>query len=270
EGRQKPIGVLVAQTLSRRKFSRTEVTLLKTAANQVAQILSHFRLRETLATKEKEREEYRRRMIEANRQLKDYEKVGGKTRVKAPTKIRRPRLVGLPAAPGFAQGVAHLVGTFLSSIERNQRARDIKAEQKRLEDAIERSRAELVALKVRMEPMMPEADLQIFDGHRLILEDEEFVKRIRDTNEKGYAAESALFRVIDELSAQMLAVADGYLRERATDFRDIGHRVLRHLRQEDRKGAFTKPTIIVAEELTLSQLTLVSHENLAGIALQSG
>ena len=117
---------------------------------------------------------------------------------------------------------------------------------------------------------MPEQDLKIFDGHRLILEDDEFVGRIRDTIETGYAAESALFRVIDELSAQMLAVADGYLRERATDFRDVGHRVLRHLRQEDRKGAFAKPTILVAEELTLSQLTLVSHENLVGIALQSG
>jgi len=270
EGRQKPIGVLVAQTLARRRFSRTETTLLRTAAAQIAQVLSHFRLRETLATREKEREEYRRRMIEANRQLKDYEKVGGKTRVKAPSKIRRPRLVGLPAAPGFAQGVAHVVGTFLSTIERNQRTRDIKGERKRLDDAVERSRAELVALKVRMEPLMPEADLQIFDGHRLILEDEEFIGRIHDSIEKGYAAESALFRVIDELSAQMLAVADGYLRERATDFRDVGHRVLRHLRQEDRKGTFSRPTIIVAEELTLSQLTLVSHENLAGIALQSG
>jgi phosphotransferase system enzyme I (PtsP) len=227
-------------------------------------------LRETLATKEKEREEYRRRMIEANRQLKDYEKVGGKTRVKTPSKVRRPRLVGLPAAPGFAQGIAHVVGTFLSTIERNQRSRDIKGELKRINDAVERSRLELVALKARMEPLMPEADLQIFDGHRLILEDDEFIGRVRDTIEKGYAAESALFRVIDELSAQMLAVADGYLRERATDFRDVGHRVLRHLRQEDRRGAFSKPTILVAEELTLSQLTLVSHENLAGIALQSG
>ena len=36
----------------------------------------------------------------------------------------------------------------------------------------------------------------------------------------------------------MLAVADNYLRERATDFRDVGHRVLRHLRQEDKKSAF--------------------------------
>ena len=270
EGRQKPHGVLVAQTLARRKFSRTEVTLLRTAASQIAQVLSHFRLRETLATKEKEREEYRRRMIEANRQLKDYEKVGGKTRVKTPSKVRRPRLVGLPAAPGFAQGIAHVVGIFLSTIERNQRSRDIKGELKRINDAVERSRAELVALKARMEPLMPETDLQIFDGHRLILEDEEFIGRVRDTIEKGYAAESALFRVIDELSAQMLAVADGYLRERATDFRDVGHRVLRHLRQEDRRGAFGKPTILAAEELTLSQLTLVSHENLAGIALQSG
>jgi len=270
EGRQKPIGVLVAQSLARRKYTRTEITLLRTAASQIAGVLTHFRLRETLATKEKEREEYRRRFVEANRQLKDFEKVGGKTRLRAPTKVRRPRLVGLPAAPGFAQGLAHVVGTFLSTIERNQRARDIKAERRRLDDALERSRAELVALKIRMEPLMPDADLQIFDGHRLILEDEEFIGRVRDSIEKGFAAESALFRVIDELSAQMLAVADGYLRERATDFRDVGHRVLRHLRQEDRKGAFSKPTIIVAEELTLSQLTLVSHDNLAGIALQSG
>src|SRR5215468_9639825 len=54
DGRHKPIGVLVVQTLRSRKFSTGEVRLLRTAANQVAQILSHFRLRETLATKEKE------------------------------------------------------------------------------------------------------------------------------------------------------------------------------------------------------------------------
>jgi phosphotransferase system enzyme I (PtsP) len=271
DGRKKPLGVLVAQTLERRKFTKSEIRLLGTAANQVAQILSHFRLRESLATKEKERLEYRRRMIEANRQLKDYEKVGGKTRVAAPLKIRRPRLVGLPAAPGFAQGHAHVVGTFLSTIDRNQRARDPKLEIRRLEDALARSKSELDALRARMAPLMPESDLKIFDGHRMILGDDEFIDRIRDTIAAGFTAESALFRVIEELSASMLAVADSYLRERATDFRDVGHRVLRHLRQEDRKGgAFSKSTIIIAEELTLSQLTLVSHEKLAGIALQSG
>jgi phosphotransferase system, enzyme I, PtsP len=270
EGKQPPLGVLVVQTLRRRKFGKEEARLLKTAGSQIAQRLSHFQLRETLATKEKERDEYRRRMIEANRQLKGYEKVGGTTRVAAPVKVHRPRLVGLAASPGFARGVAHVVGTFLSSIDRNLRGRDPKAESKRLDEALVRSRGELAALKVRMAPLMPESDLKIFDGHRQILDDEEFIGRIREAIKTGYAAESSLFRVIDELSAQMLAVADSYLRERATDFRDIGHRVLRHLRQEDKKSAFAKATILIAEELTLSQMTLVSHDNLAGIALQSG
>ena len=271
EAKQAPVGVLTVQTLRRRKFSKEDIRLLRTvAAAQVAQILSNFQLRETLATKEKERDEYRRRMIEANRQLKGYEKVGGATRVAQPVKMRRPRLVGLPASPGFARGIAHVVGTFMSTIDRNQRARDSKAEGRRLDEALVRSRSELDALKARMAPLMPEQELKIFDGHRLILEDEEFVKRIRETIGTGFSAESSLFRVIEELSAQMLSVADNYLRERATDFRDVGHRVLRHLRQEERKGAFSKPTILIAEELTLSQLTLVSHENLSGIALQSG
>jgi phosphotransferase system, enzyme I, PtsP len=270
DGRQKPIGVLVVQTLRSRKFGTGEARLLRTAANQVAQILSHFRLRETLATKEKERDEYRRRMIEANRQLKGYEKIGGETRVAAPVKVRRPRLVGLAAAPGFGHGVAHVVGTFLSTIDRNLRARDLRLEQKRLEEALARSLTELDAVRKRMAPLMPESELKIFDAHKMILQDEEFVGRIRDIVNTGFAAESALFRVIDELTSQLLAVADGYLRERATDFRDVGHRLLRHMRQDERRNAFSKSTILVADELTLSQLTLVSHDNLVGIAMESG
>ena len=270
EVRQKPVGVLTIQTRRRRTFSKTEIRLLRAAAAQLAQIMTQFQLRETLATKEKERDEYRRRMIEANRQLKGYEKVQGTTRVVRPVKMRRPQLVGLAAAPGFARGVAHVVGTFISTIDRNLRVADSKAELRRIEDALSRSGTELEALRSRMTPLMPEEDLKIFDGHRLILEDEEFIARIRDTIAMGYAAESSLFRVIDELSARMLTVADAYLRERATDFRDVGHRVLRHLRQEAGRGAFSKETILVAEELTLSQMTLVSHENLVGIALQSG
>ncbi|MGO9060778.1 MAG: phosphoenolpyruvate--protein phosphotransferase [Candidatus Binataceae bacterium] len=265
-----PIGVLVTQTLRKRKFTANEIRLLRAAANQLAQMLNNFRLRQTLATKEKERDEYRRRMIEANRQLKDYEKVGGKTRLARPVKIRRPRLVGLGAVPGFGHGVAHLVGTFLNTIDMNLRAEDREQELRRLEESLGKARGELTALKARMSNLMPEGELKIFDAHRLILEDDEFIGRIKTAIESGYAAESALFRVIDELSASMLAMADGYLRERASDFRDVGHRLLRHLRREDSRSPFVHPTILVSEELTLSQLTLLSHENLAGIALQSG
>jgi phosphotransferase system enzyme I (PtsP) len=265
-----PLGVLVLQTLRKRKFSATEIRLVKTAASQLAQMMTHFRLRETLLTKEKERDEYRRRMIEANRQLKDYEKVGGQTRLKTPVKIRRPRLVGLAAAPGFGHGVAHLVGAFFNTINVNLRTDDPEAELRRLDEGLRHSRTELDALRARMATLMPESELKIFDAHRLILEDDEFIGRIRASIEAGYSAESALFRAIDELSATLLAMADGYLRERASDFRDVGHRLLRHLRRDDTRTPFARPTILVAEELTISHLTLLSHQNLVGIALQSG
>jgi signal transduction protein with GAF and PtsI domain len=45
DSKREPMGVLVAQTLRRRKFTQTDIRLLKTAANQLAQALSHFRLR---------------------------------------------------------------------------------------------------------------------------------------------------------------------------------------------------------------------------------
>lgn len=266
----KPLGVLVVQTLRRRVFEEAEVRTFRAAANQVAQVFSRFRLRESLLTKEKERDEYRRRMIEANRQLKSFEKIRGTTRLVVAPKVRRPRLKGLAAVPGFAQGSAHVASGLLAAVNRNLRAQDPKAELQRLEEALARSRNELVALKNRMAALMAETELRVFDGHRLILEDQEFVGRIRTAIESGYAAPSALLRVVDELAASLGAVADGYLRDRATDLRDVGQRLLRHLERGAAGQAFDRPTVLVAEELTLSQLTLISHENLVGIALGSG
>ena len=212
--------------------------LLKTAANQVAQILSHFRLRETLATKEKERDEYRRRMIEANRQLKDYEKIGGETRVNAPVKTAPPAPGRIwRRRPASATAVAHVVGTFLSTIDRNLRTRDIRRPSTSASKRRSCARSpNSTRSRHRMASLMPESELKIFDGSQNDPARTMSSSAASATSSStGYAAESALFRVIDELSAQLLAVADGYLRERATDFRDVGHRVLRHLRQDDRR-----------------------------------
>ncbi len=267
---RKPIGVLVVQTLRARDFHADEIRLLRTASNQVAQILSHFNLREALITKEKERDEYRRRMIEANLQLKQFEKVGGKARRVTAPRIRRPRLVGLPASPGFGQGRAHIIGATQDNISRTQRTTAISAELARFEQAVERSRAELESLKRLMAPLMAEAELRIFDSHRLVLEDEEFLASIQNEIRAGYVAESAVMRVIDKFTSELSAIEDGYLRERATDMRDLGARLIRHLRQDDTLTTFGRPTVLVAEDLTLSELALIPHKNIAGIVLQSG
>ena len=121
-----------------------------------------------------------------------------------------------------------------------------------------------------MAPLMPEDDLEIFDAHRLILGDDEFIGRIRETIISGYAADSALFRVVDEMSASMMAVADGYLRERATDFRDVGHRILRHLRQDDKQFRLYQAHRHHRRRVDALAVTLVTHENLVGYRTSIG
>src|SRR4029450_6907485 len=69
-----PIGVLVVQTLRRRRFSRHEIRLLRAIAVQVGGITVQARLLEDLKSKEKQRREYRRRMVTAIKRLQAYER----------------------------------------------------------------------------------------------------------------------------------------------------------------------------------------------------
>src|SRR5207249_6907577 len=73
-----PIGVLVVQTLRRRKFSPHEIRILRAIATQVGGIIAQARLLEDLRSKEKERRDYRRRMVAAIKRLQAYEKTSGR------------------------------------------------------------------------------------------------------------------------------------------------------------------------------------------------
>ncbi len=72
--RRTPLGVLVVQTLRRRRFGGDELRLLRAIAAQVAGIIVQARLSESLESKEKERHEYRQRMVAAIQRLHAYEK----------------------------------------------------------------------------------------------------------------------------------------------------------------------------------------------------
>jgi phosphotransferase system, enzyme I, PtsP len=107
--RKKPLGVLVVQTLRRRRFGGEELRLLKAIAAHVGGIVAQLRLSETLESKEKERNEYRQRMLDAIQQLQAYED-GREGEEKAPEAgPRSARLVGVGAAPGFGMGTAHVL-----------------------------------------------------------------------------------------------------------------------------------------------------------------
>src|SRR6059036_1768442 len=145
-----PIGVLVVQTLRRRRFSTHEIRLLRAIAAQVGGIIMQARLLEDLKTKEKERREYRRRMVAAIKRLQAYEKTSVRP-AGAPRGRARARLNGLAAAPGFGRGTAHLMQPAVSfSLVEDTRAEDPAEERRRFRKALAESDVELGRLGQRL------------------------------------------------------------------------------------------------------------------------
>jgi phosphotransferase system enzyme I (PtsP) len=105
----------------------------------------------------------------------------------------------------------------------------------------------------------------------MMLEDPAFLDRIEILIRQGYAAETALKKVVEEHVEVLNRAGEEHFRDRATDIRDIGQRVLRHLLGlEEKEGPHGESLILVAEELSLSDLCLVDHSQLKGVVLASG
>src|SRR5438128_877319 len=134
-----PIGVLVVQTLRRRKFSAHEIRILREIASKVGPIIVTARLMEDLKSKENERREFRRRMVAAIKRLQAYEKTADRAEAAAPGR-GRARLNGLPAAPGFGRGQAHLLQPPVSfEVVEETRAAHAEEEKRRLKRALKES-----------------------------------------------------------------------------------------------------------------------------------
>jgi phosphotransferase system enzyme I (PtsP) len=268
----KPLGVLVVQTLRRRRFTANETRLLRAIAGRLAGVIVNARLVEEVRSKEQERREYRRRLEEATKRLQEAEETIGAPR-SAPGRARaQARLHGLAAAPGFGRGRAHLLRPPVSFETITARpAKQPAREQKRFARAVGQSREQVVSLKARLASRLPEFDGSIFDAHRLMLEDRGFLDKIEVLIRDGLAAESALKQVVDEYLETFAGMKDEYLRERAHDVKDVGLRVLRNLLGvEEQERPVAADTVLVAEEVTISDLVLIDHQHLRGIVLATG
>jgi len=266
-----PLGVLVVQTLRRRKFSASEIRLLRAIAAQVANVLVQARLVDDLR-QEKERRESREQIIRAMKRLHDFENRIEGGEAPARRKRREGRLNGLPAAPGFGRGRAHLLQPAVTfELLEEGRTDDVAAERLRFQRAVAESARELEILKARLARRLPEFDGAIIDSHAMMLEDRGFTGKVEAHVKSGCTAETALKRVVEEYLERFAAMRDEYLSERAADVKDVGLRVLRNLLGvEEPEVTLERDSVLVAEDITLSDLGLIDHEHLNGIVLMTG
>src|SRR5262245_2903492 len=268
--RRDALGVLVVQTSRRRRFTRDEVRLMTAVAVPVGGLLVQLRLLQSLESKEEERRGYQQRMLDAIKRLQAYERHQPST--SEPGEVTAVRLVGVPAAPGFGIGRAHLLVpevSFASIPERRPLAP--RKELARFQAAVERSVDEVERLKERMQASFPEIDAVLFDTQRLMLTDESFRARVEAEITAGASAETALARVINAMVGEFARLDDPYMQERAVDIKDIGQRALRNLLGvAERDRSFASAVILVGPELTLSDILLIDPEQLKGIVMGVG
>ncbi len=268
------IGVLVVQTSRRREFLPDEVRLLKAIASQVSSIIIQARLAESLEDKDRERRDYRKRMVNALKRLRTYE--GKRRREKSGRGGRqkwRARLTGLAAAPGFGYGIVHVMPARNElSLVKRVRIRNVQKEIERFREGVKHAIDQVIRLRYQMNDLICEEAGAIFEVHRLILDDPALHGQIEARIRKGHCnAEYAVTQVFLKHLETITQIGDRYLKERGADVRDAAQRVLDNLSgAKGRPLILPKDAILVAEDLSPADVTLIQGNHLRGIVLSTG
>lgn len=271
--RKKPLGVLVVQTSRRREFNRDEVRLLKTISDQVASIIIQARLLDSLKDKERERKEYHKRLIDAVRRLRSYERRRGEGGARGVVHKWRGRLTGLAASPGFGRGTAYVLSPRMNlrSVKK-ELTKNPQKEVERFRAAVEKGIAQVEELKQRMSRIISKEEGALFDVHRLILEDPTIIVQIESRIRKEhYVAEYAVSSVFEQYLQSFTRIEDEYLRERSGDVKDVAQRLLENLAGiKEEKVVVPRDAILVAEDLSPADLALIERDRFRGIVLATG
>ncbi|MBQ3334580.1 MAG: phosphoenolpyruvate--protein phosphotransferase [Eubacteriaceae bacterium] len=178
---------------------------------------------------------------------------------------------GINASPGIAIAKAFVyVKKELNISERT--IDDIAAEERRFNDAVEQSRAQLAAIYDRAVAELGAEEAAIFEAHAMFLDDPEFVGAIENDIAGGTSAEIATQKTTDMFSAMFDAMDDPYFKGRAADIKDVGTRILHNLLGVPMVDIshLDEDTIILAEDLAPSDTATMDKAHVKGFATDIG
>ncbi|AHM72356.1 phosphoenolpyruvate--protein phosphotransferase [Yersinia hibernica] len=234
--RRQLLGVLVVQQREHRQFDESEESFMVTLATQLAGILSQSQLNAIFG------------------------------------QYRQTRIRALAAAPGVAVAEGWQ-DTSQPSLDLVYAAStlDTAQERERLTQALGEAAAEFRRFSKRFAASSQKESAAIFDLYSHLLNDARLKRELFAQIDAGSVAEWAVKQVVEQFAAQFASLQDTYMRERASDLRALGQRLLFHL-DDSTSGASQWPErfILVADELTATLLAEVPQDRLAGVVVRDG
>jgi phosphotransferase system enzyme I (PtsP) len=240
---RKVMGVLVIQQKEQRKFDEGEEAFLVTMSAQLAGVIAH---------------------AEATGSIRGLGRQG--------KGIQEAKFVGVPGSPGAAVGRAVVVLPPADlEVVPDKAVDNIAIELELFNNALEGVRSDMRALSAKMATQLRPEERALFDVYLMMLEDAALGNEVVKVIRTGQWAQGALRQVIGEHVNRFELMDDAYLRERASDVKDLGRRLLAYL-QQARQQTLVYPDncILVSEELSPAMLSEVPEGKLVGLVSVQG
>ena len=182
-------------------------------------------------------------------------------------------ITGIPASPGIVFGKALVLKEEKIVLDTQKISEDqVEAEVARFYAGREAAVEQLNSIHQRALKSLGEEKAAIFEGHLMILEDEELEEEIIDyLRSNKVNASVAASKIIDQQVEMLSEIDDEYLKERAGDIRDIGNRLIKNILGMHivDLGDITEESILVAYDLTPSETAQLNLEKVLGFILDA-
>jgi phosphotransferase system enzyme I (PtsP) len=237
------LGVLVVQHEERRRFDEGEEAFLITLSAQLAGVIAH---------------------AEATGAIEGLSPSGHK--------VSDTVFPGISGSSGVAIGQAVVVfpPADLNQIP-DRHTKNIEKEIEFFNACLNAVQDDMRELHNQLAGQVAEEERELFDVYVRMLDDDALGNEVVERIKMGSWAQGALAYVANEHVRTFEMMSDEYLRERATDIRDLCSRVLFYLQQEEPVTTeYLDDTILVSEELTPAMLVEVPTEKLKGLISAKG
>ncbi len=183
-------------------------------------------------------------------------------------------LKGIGVSPGVAIGKALILHPEEVAVKKKPiKESEIPIQIAKFEDALTKTRAELISLSKQIAKDIGRDQSDIFNAHLLILEDRTLIEEVIATLRKEMANVEYVFsKVIQKYIGVFSNINDEYLKERTADIKDVGKRVLENLvgKPKEILENITENVILVSHDFSPSETAKMRKDKVIAFATDVG
>jgi len=259
--RNRPVGAIVVQTREKRQYSQEEVQTLSTIAAQLVGMVENARLIDAL--------DHGEEGLKYLDEVRHWHSLGQV----APRDEKKSDLVliGSPASPGLAVGVALFRGSHdLAFTAHALPFQGVEAELERVRTAFKETQDEILRVQQAAEREAGEEHALIFSSHLLLLNDPVLIERIEMAVRQGVNGPAAIYDALEFFGNKLRNVPDPYIQDRVEDIRDLRSRILDHILRVKPQSRTMSDKIVVARGIPPSLVVELKAEGARGIITERG